>query len=65
MSQEAIDYWCDIFSQVIEHEDWTEGYLDTNGLTSKFIAGADFSTFIDNEAAKYEAVLDALGLLAA
>ena len=65
MSQEAIDYWCDIFSQVIEHEDWTEGYLATNGLTSKFIVGADFSTFIDNEAAKYEAVLDALGLLAA
>lgn len=64
MSEEAVDYWCDVFSKVIEDEDWTQGYLANNGLTSKFIPGAEFSTFIDDEAAKYEAVLSALGLLA-
>ena len=64
MSEDAVSFWCDVFSKVIEDEDWANGYLANNGLTSKFIAGDDFSTFIDGEAAKYETVLNSLGLMA-
>lgn len=62
MDQEAIDFWVDVYSQVIQHEDWTEGYLAKNGLTSRFISGDDFKTFCEEEEAKYQAVLDTLGL---
>lgn len=64
MDQAAVDYWVDVFSKVVEHEDWVNGYLGNNGLTGKFISGEEFTTFINGEAAKYEAVLDTLGLLA-
>lgn len=64
MSEEAVNYWVDIFSKVVEHEDWTEGYLTTNGLTGKFIPGAEYKAFVDGEAAKYKAVLETLELLA-
>ena len=64
MDQAAVDFWADVFSQVVEHEDWVNGYLGNNGLTGKFISGDEFKTFIDGEAAKYKAVLETLGLLA-
>lgn len=64
MSEDAVNYWCDIFAQVIEDETWTEGYLGHNGLTGKFLRGADFGAFVESEAAKYEAVLGTLDLLA-
>jgi len=63
MDQAAVDYWCDVFAQVIEHPDWTEGYLANKGLTGKFITGDDYGAFVAAEAEKYEAVLDAIGLL--
>ena len=59
-----MDFWVDVFSQVVEHEDWTEGYLAPNGLTSSFISGEEFATFIDEEASKYQSILDELGLSA-
>lgn len=62
MEQEAIDYWINVFSQVVEHEDWTEGYLAKNGLTGQFISGDEYKAFCDEEAAKYQSVLDTLGL---
>lgn len=64
MSQEAVDYWVNIFKQVVEHESWTQGYLATNGLSPKFISGQEFLTFLEGEDAKYRDVLDTLGLLA-
>ena len=64
MEQAAVDFWVDVFSQVVEHEDWTEGYLAPNGLTSSFISGEEFATFIDEEASKYQSILDELGLSA-
>lgn len=64
MDQAAVDFWIDVFSQVVEQDDWVNGYLANNGLTGKFISGAEFKTFIDGEAAKYHTVLDTLGLLA-
>ena len=63
MSQEAIDFWVSVFQEVIQDSTWTDGYLAKNGLTSKFLSGAEFDTFLDEEAAKYEAVLSSLGLM--
>lgn len=62
MDQAAVDFWVDVYSKVIEHEDWTEGYLAKNGLTSYFIYGDEYKEFCAAEAAKYQAVLDTLGL---
>ena len=59
-----MNFWVDVFQQVVEQEDWTEGYLASNGLTAKFLSGEEFQTFVNDEAAKYEAVLDTIGLLA-
>lgn len=64
MDQEAVDFWVDVYSKVIEHEDWTEGYLAKNGLTSYFISGEEYAKFCEAEAEKYQAVLDTLGLSA-
>lgn len=64
MEQAAVDFWVDVFSQVVEHEDWTEGYLAPNGLTSSFMSGEEFTTFIEGEAAKYQNILDTIGLSA-
>lgn len=63
MSQEAVDFWVSVFQEVIQDSTWTDGYLAKNGLTSKFLSGAEFDTFLDEEAAKYEAVLSSLGLM--
>ena len=64
MEQAAVDFWVDVFSQVVEHEDWLDGYVNPNGLTSSFLSGEEFTTFIDEEAAKYQSILDELGLSA-
>ena len=64
MEEDAVNFWVDVFQQVVEQEDWTEGYLASNGLTAKFLSGEEFQTFVNDEAAKYEAVLDTIGLLA-
>lgn len=64
MEEDAVNFWVDVFQQVVEQEDWTEGYLASNGLTPKFLSGEEFQTFINDEAAKYEAVLETIGLLA-
>lgn len=64
MSDEAVEYWCDVFAKAVEADDWVEGYLGNNGLTAKFLAGDEFSSFIDSEAEKYEKVLASIGLLA-
>lgn len=63
MSQEAVDFWVGVFETVIQDSSWSDGYLAKNGLTSKFLSGAEFDTFLNEEAAKYEAVLGNLGLL--
>ena len=64
MTEEAVNYWVGVFSRVVEHEDWIEGYLAANGLTGKFIYGDEFTEFVKAESMKYEAALDSLGLLA-
>lgn len=64
MSEEAVAYWCSVFEQAVKADDWVDGYLGNNGLTAKFLAGDEFSAFVDSEAAKYEKVLDSIGLLA-
>ncbi|MDO5400326.1 MAG: tripartite tricarboxylate transporter substrate binding protein [Eubacteriales bacterium] len=64
MEPAAVDFWVNVYSQVVEHPDWTEGYLAKNGLTANFIYGEAYQSFIDNEAAKYQSVLDSLGLSA-
>lgn len=63
MTQEAVDYWVNVFSQVIEDPEWTETYLAKKGLTGRFIHGDEFKQFIEDEAVKYEAVLNSLGLI--
>lgn len=64
MSDDAVAYWCDIFEQAVQAEEWTQGYLGNNGLTAKFLEGEEFRSFMNDEAEKYEKVLDAVGLLA-
>lgn len=64
MDPAAVDYWVNVYSQVVEDPDWTEGYLAKNGLTGSFIYGDEFRTFLEGESAKYQAVLENLGLAA-
>ena len=63
MSEEAVTYWADVFKKVTEDNEWKEKYLDSNGLTSKYIAGEDFETFLGGEAEKYETIFKATGAL--
>jgi len=63
MPEAAVAYWADIFQKVVETDQWINDYLNTNGLTSKFISGAEFDTFLDSEAAKYEEILLEIGAI--
>jgi putative tricarboxylic transport membrane protein len=61
ISEDAVKFWADIFKKVVESERWQAEYVQKNGLTSKYIAGKDFSDFLDSEAQKYETILRDIG----
>jgi putative tricarboxylic transport membrane protein len=61
ISEDAVKFWAEIFKKVAESERWQTEYIQKNGLTPKYIAGKDFSDFLDKEAQKYEAILRDIG----
>jgi len=63
MSPEAVAYWAETFRQVTESEQWKTQYLQENGLTSKFMTGEEYKTFLDGEAVKYETILKDIGAI--
>jgi putative tricarboxylic transport membrane protein len=63
ISEDAVRFWADIFKKVAETERWQTEYVKKNGLTSKYIAGKEFSDFLDNEATKYQEILRDIGAI--
>lgn len=63
MSEEAVNYWAEVFKKVTESDQWKEEYLDENGLTSKYMTGEEYDSFLDAEAEKYESILKDIGAI--
>lgn len=63
MPEEAVEFWADVFRKVVETDEWQTGYVERNGMTSRFMAGEDFVAFLESEALKYETVLRSIGVI--
>lgn len=59
----AVEFWADVFKKVTESDQWKTEYLQANGLTSKYMAGDEYKTFLDGEAVKYEEILKDIGAI--
>jgi putative tricarboxylic transport membrane protein len=63
ISQEAVNFWADVFEKVSQTEQWQVEFIERNGLSSHFMRGDEFTAFLEAEALKYEQILRSIGLI--
>jgi putative tricarboxylic transport membrane protein len=60
--QEAQDWWIDTMKEVVETPEWQE-YIESNHLAENIKWGDDFTVFMEETVAEFEATLQEAGAL--
>ncbi len=63
ISEEAKQYYMDLFTQLSETSDWNEQYLRANGVQKNLLLGDDFAAYLDVLNTEYETSMKEMGLI--
>lgn len=58
ISDEAYEYYIDIFTQLVESDEWTAEYVDKYAASPVFLLGEEAQTYIEQSEADYIASID-------
>lgn len=62
MDPAAVQYWADALQTLSESEQWQTEYIDENSLRSAYLPPDEFRTFLDEEFAAFEVLIDEMGV---